>query len=141
MTVELDTTTDFGARVKRRLGKELIGWLTTVGDDRTPQPSPVWFLWEDGRILIYSQPDTPKLRNIARNPRVSLNLDGDGQGGDIVILTGEAAIDAAAPRADAVPAYLAKYRTEIDGIGMDPRSFSEAYSVAVRMTPTKLRGH
>jgi len=33
----------------------------------------VWFLWNDGSILLYSQPDTPKLRNIAANPRVALH--------------------------------------------------------------------
>jgi PPOX class probable F420-dependent enzyme len=139
----IDPTTDFGARAARRLRDELIGWLVTVDASGTPQPSPVWFLWEEesATILIYSQPDAPKLRNIAANPRVALHLDGDGKGGDIVVLTGEARSDATAPAATAVPAYVEKYRQGIADIGMDPDAFAAAYSVPMRMTPLKLRGH
>ena len=139
--MKLDTSTEFGARVERRLRDERIIWMTTVGPDRTPQPSPVWFHWDGQAFLVYSRPDTPKLRNIGANPRVALNLDGDGRGGDIVVLTGDARIDPSAPPADAVPDYVVKYREAITRIGMTPESFAQAYSVAVRMTPTGLRGH
>ena len=123
--MQIDTGSEFGARVARRLAEETIGWLTTVGADGTPQPSPVWFLW-DGE---------------AANPRVSLNLDGNGRGGDIVILTGEARVDDAAPPSSALPAYQAKYATGIRQLGMTAESFAQAYSVPVRFTPAKLRGH
>ena len=139
--VALDTSTPFGARVERRLREEQIGWLTTVRGDGLPQPSPVWFLWDGETILIYSQPGAPKLRNIAGNPKVALNLDSDGRGGDIVILSGEARVDAGAPPAHEVAAYVEKYREGIAGIGMAPEGFAAAYSVAVRMTPAGLRGH
>ena len=68
----IDTATEFGARAARRLSQEPIIWLTTVRHDGTPQPSPVWFLWDGESVLIYSQPATQKLRNIARNPHVAL---------------------------------------------------------------------
>ena len=139
--VKIDTTTAFGQRVARRLRDETIGWLTTVGADGTPQPSPIWFLWEGETALIYSQPDTPKVRNIERNPRVALNLDGDGRGGDIVVLTGEARVDRAAPAARDYPEYLEKYRQALVRIGMTPAQFAASYSVPIRMTPAKLRGH
>ena len=139
--MKIDTTSEFGQRVARRLRDETVGWLTTVGPDGTPQPSPIWFLWDGETILIYSQPNTPKLRNIGRNPRVALNLDGDGRGGDIVILTGEARIDREAPAARDHVEYLEKYRQGIERIGMPPEQFADAYSVPIRMTPAKLRGH
>ncbi len=41
--LNLDTSTEFGARVARRLGDEHIVWLTTVRRDQAPQPSPVRF--------------------------------------------------------------------------------------------------
>src|SRR5215211_5545426 len=113
--MQIDTSSEFGARVVRRLTEEPIGWLTTMAPDGTPQPSPIWFLWDGETVLIYSQPNTPKLRHIAANPRVSLNLDGDGKGGNIVILTGEARVDDATPPANQVPAYLAKYASGIQG--------------------------
>src|SRR5688500_4004699 len=106
----IDPTTEFGARAERRLREETIGWLVSVDAADTPQPSPVWFLWDGETILIYSKPDTPKLRNIARNGRVAFHLDGDGHGGDIVVLTGQARHDDVAPPSTALPAYQAKYK-------------------------------
>ena len=137
----LDTTTEFGARAERRLQEERLIWLTTVRADGTPQPSVVWFLWDDDMVLIYSQPNTPKLRHIAANPRVSLSLDGNGRGGDIVILTGTARVDDSAPSSASLPAYQAKYATGIRQLGMTAESFAQAYSVPIRFTPEKLRGH
>src|SRR5262249_29029134 len=128
-------------RAARRLREEKIGWLVTVGASGNPQPVPVWFLWEGETILIYSQPETAKLRNLATNPRVALHLDGDGQGGDIVILTGEARVVADQPPADRGPAYLAKYRQVIARMGMTPDRFARAYSVAIRLAPGRLDGH
>lgn len=135
----LDLSGDFGMCVARRLDQEIVIWLTTVRADGAPQPSPVWFLWADQELLIYSKPNTPKLRNIRQNPHVSLNFDGDGRGGNIVIFAGEARIDEQAPSALAIDAYLEKYREHITRIKMTPDSFARAYSMAIRVTPTGLR--
>ena len=84
---------------------------------------------------------TPKLRNIARNPRVALNLDGDGRGGNIVVITGDARVAPDAPPATAVPAYLAKYQEQIARNWVTPEGFAQEYSEPIRVTPSKLRGH
>ena len=140
--MQIDTTTEFGERTVRRLDKELIGWLTTVDASGGPQPTPVWFVWDGETALIYSQPNTPKLRNIAANPRVSLNLDGNKTGGDIIVLTGEARVDEAAPPSSAIPAYQEKYHhAVVNELKMTPESFAQEYSVPVRFTPSKVRGH
>jgi PPOX class probable F420-dependent enzyme len=139
--VEIDTTTDFGERVTRHLEDDVIVWLTTVGANATPQPSPVWFLWDGDTVLIYSQPNTPKLRSITANPRVSLNFNCTESGGDVVILLGDAWVDQDAPAANTLPAYVEKYAAGIESIGMTAEGFAEAYSVPVRVRPTSLRGH
>ena len=128
-SVEIDTTTEFGARAARHLEDDHVVWLTTVGPDQTPQPSPVWFLWDGVSVLIYSQPGTPKLRNIGADPRISLNFNCDSHGGDVVILTGDARVDADAPPANAVPAYIEKYTEGLQSIAMTPDGFAQAYSV------------
>ncbi len=138
--MQIDTSTAFGARVARRLRDEQVIWLTTVRADGTPEPSPVWFLWDGSTFLIYSQPDKPKLRNIARDPKVALHFNSDPAGDDVVIFTGEAKVDTGVPPATQVPDYLAKYRQGIRNIGMTPDSFAQSYSVPIRVTPTKLRG-
>lgn len=139
--MQIDTSTDFGKRVQRRLREEEIIWLTTVGADGTPQPSPVWFLWDGESVLIFSKPETPKVRNIRHNANVSLHLDSDGRGGDIIVLTGTATVE---PHPDGAPAPLAyrqKYAQGIKNIGMTEETMLRAYSTAIHILPTHLRGH
>jgi PPOX class probable F420-dependent enzyme len=140
MAIQIDTTTDFGKRVEKRLNEELIVWLTTTGKDGTPHPKPVWFHFDGETILVYSKPDTAKLRHITQNPRVSLNLNSDQYGNDVVVVTGSAVVDEDAPACSAIPAYVEKYQEGIGSIGMTPESFAAAYNVAVRITPDKLSG-
>jgi PPOX class probable F420-dependent enzyme len=135
-----DINTDFGAHVARRLEEEQVIWLTTVRDDGTPQPTPVWFLWDAESFLIYSQPQAFKVRNIARNPHVALNFNSDRHGDDVIVFRGNATFDPTVPPADQLAAYIEKYRAGIQGLGSNPAEFSKEYSTAIRVHPTRLRG-
>jgi PPOX class probable F420-dependent enzyme len=137
----IDISTEFGRRAERRLRDELVGWLVTVTPAAAPLPVPVWFLWDGtAGLLIYSRPDTAKLRNIAANPRVAMHLDGDGTGGDIVIVSGRAhGVDG--PPADRVDEYIAKYSRLIGGYGWTPASFAADYAVPIRVELTRISGH
>ena len=134
----LDAASVSGQRARERLANDRVGWLTTVAPDGTPQVSPIWFLWNGDEILVYSL-DSPRGRNIASHPRVSLNLDGNGLGGDIVIVEGNARIDADAPSAADNPAYVTKYLPVMDDYGWTPEWFAGRYSVPIRITPTRFR--
>ena len=90
------------AEALRRLREETIIWLTTVTASGQPQSTPLWFLWDGEEFLIYGSKDGPKTRNIERNPRVSLHLEGNGRGGGNVIFEGTARVDSDGPRADGV---------------------------------------
>jgi PPOX class probable F420-dependent enzyme len=136
----IDQSTEFGKRATERLGSEDVGWLTTTGKSGTPAPNPVWFLWRDDTLLVFSQPDKPKLRNIARNPRVSLNLNSDRTGGEIVILSGTATIDAGGQTDDELAAFTAKYAEPIKGLGMTNEQFFADYSTLIRIAPDRIRG-
>ena len=138
----LDADTEFGQRAARRLREEWLAWLTTVDAKGTPQPVPVWFLWDGAdSILIYSKPDTPKLRAIERNPRVSLHLDGNGKGGDIVVVLGEASVSDDDPPAHEIPVYVEKYRPRLEYNRWSPEEFSSMYSVPIRIRVSRIRGH
>ncbi len=127
------------AHADGRLRREVIVWLTTVRGDGQPQSSPVWFLWDGRTILIHSLPGSQKVPNIRRNPRVSLHLNDDGVGGDVVSIEGIATIGEGDPPLTEVPEYVEKYRDLIAALGSDPNGFAEAYSVAIRVTPTRWR--
>lgn len=135
-----DPASEFGARVAARLRDERVIWLTTVGADGTPQPNPVWFLWDGESFLIYSLSDAARIAHIRRNPHVALHFDGNGRGGDIVIFTGIAREAPEEPPASERPDYLERYRERIDRIFGGPVAFSARYSRPLRVIPTKLRG-
>ena len=46
--------------------------LVTLRSSGTPHVAPVWFLWHDGRALVMADANAIKVRNIRRNPAVSL---------------------------------------------------------------------
>jgi len=133
----INLTTKLGVRAAKRLHEEQIIWLTTTSADGTPQPNPVWFYWNGEKILVYSQPSSHKLKNIRRNPRVSLNFQADAEGGDIVVLTGKASIDEK-PKHE--PRFIEKYRETIPKIGETPETLARSYSVLIQILPDKLRG-
>jgi PPOX class probable F420-dependent enzyme len=139
--MQIDTTAEFGARVERRLREETLAWLVTTGADGTPEPSPIWFLWDGQTILIYSRPNVPKVRNIRERRSVAFHLESDGDGGDIVVLTGTAEVLSSAPAVAENQAYVAKYADMIKGIGYTPETMGASFSTAIRVTPAKLRGH
>lgn len=134
-----DLSTKNGAHADDRLREEPVIWLTTVKRDGQPQSSPVWFLWDGQTFLHYSQEGRQKVRNIQRNPLVSLHLNDDGHGGDIVTIEGQAEIGTNVPAAHQNPAYLEKYRQGIASLGMNPETFGRTYTVAIRITPLKAR--
>jgi PPOX class probable F420-dependent enzyme len=135
-----DPSTPFGERVARRLRAERVIWLTTVGADGTPQPNPVWFLWDDDSFLVYNRADAKRLEHIARNPRVAFNFDGNGSGGDIIVITGDARITQDDPPADRHPTYAEKYADFIARRYETPAKFAAAYPVTLRVMPTRIRG-
>jgi PPOX class probable F420-dependent enzyme len=137
--IEIDESTDFGARVAAHLRDDLAIWMTTVTPRGSPLPSPVWFHWDGAdSVIMFSQPGA-RQRNIEANPRVSLNFAGNGRGGDIVVLSGRATIEDPSP--ERVGAYVEKYAEHIARIGLDPDTFRARYSVSVRIELTRLRGH
>ena len=134
----IDLTSKLGVRAARRLQEEHIIWLTTVGSDGTPQPNPVWFYWDGKTISVRSQPTSHKLKNISRNPKVSVNFQANGEGGDVVVLVGDATIDKNPPKPD--PRFIEKYREAIPKIGHTPESLAASYNVLIRISPTRVRG-
>lgn len=127
------------AAADARLRAETIIWLTTVATSGQPQSSPVWFLWDGTEILIYGSKDGRKTRNIAANPRVDLHLDGNGQGGGIVIVEGTARIDQDGPPVPSVAGFVAKYGTLIESYGWTLEGTARDYPHVIRVTPTRVR--
>lgn len=130
----------FGRQVARRLKKDPVIWFTTVGSDLTPQPRPVWFIWDGESFLIFSQPGAHKVHHIKAHPKVALSLTEDERGPEVAVITGTASADLSVPPAHHVDAYFKKYKKRIAGLGMSPEEFSREYSLGIRVIPLTLRG-
>jgi PPOX class probable F420-dependent enzyme len=127
------------AAADARLRQETIIWLTTVDASGQPQASPVWFLWDGTEFLIYGSADGKKTRNIHANPKVGLNLDGNGEGGGVVIVEGTARIDEAGAPPGAVAGYVAKYGQRIESYGWSLQSMARDYPHVIKVTPRRIR--
>ena len=136
-----DTSTEFGARVARRLATEDVIWLTTVNPNGGPVSIPIWFFWDGDNVLMYSQPNKPKLRNVARNPKVELHFNSDQYGNDVIRIAGSAWIDDGAPPASDIAEMMTKYARGLESINTTPEGFAGEYSVALRVRPTKINGY
>jgi PPOX class probable F420-dependent enzyme len=133
--------TEFGTRAARHLTDDVVAWLTLVDASGAPQPAPVWFLWDGSSIIVYSHGEAKRLAHLRANPHIALHFDGNGTGGDIVVLTGEAEIVPDEPPVPQNPEYLAKYGDRITAGWQTAENFASIYSVPVRIRPKRVRGH
>jgi PPOX class probable F420-dependent enzyme len=138
---QIDTSTEFGAKTARRVETDKLAWLTTVDSKGTPQPNPVWFLWDDGSFVIFSKANQAKLKNIARSGRVSLNFEATADEEQITIFTGTAQlVDRATISQQLLDRYAEKYTQGMVNIKMTRAEYEAAYTEVIRFTPEKVRG-
>jgi PPOX class probable F420-dependent enzyme len=137
----VDLSSSFGRIVKQHLESEYVIWLTTVDAKLTPQPRPVWFIWQEDSFLIFSQANAYKVKHILKHPRVALHFNTDETGDQhVIIFTGEASIHTDHVPAHQVLAYFKKYEEGIAALEMSPEEFSRAYSTAIKIRPAEVRG-
>ena len=69
-----------------------VAHLVTVRPNGGPHVAPVWFRWEDGRALVMADGKAVKVKNIRRNPTVSLSVADGQRPYRYVVLEGEATV-------------------------------------------------
>jgi PPOX class probable F420-dependent enzyme len=124
---------------REHLERDVVGWLTTIAPDGRVQSSPISFLHDGADLFFYSQPNTPKLRNIAHAPLVSFHLQSDPYGDHSLIIEGAAVIDVTIPPMDAHERYRAKYSEPHAHWGLDFTQTARDFSVPIRIRPTRVR--
>jgi PPOX class probable F420-dependent enzyme len=134
----LDLTKHHQAHIDRRLRTEPIIWLGSTRPDGHPHIVPVWFLWDGASILVFSLPNTQKVRNLERNPAAVLTPDAADEGYDIVMLEGRANFVDDPTMRGTMPAFVEKY------VGLPRRwpvdEWAERFSAPICIAPTRLVG-
>lgn len=96
--------------VTERLEQAHNYWLATTSASGAPHVRPVWALWISERLCFSTDENGTKGRNIARDPRVSVNLD---DGAEVVVVEGVAE-PLPAELAGSIPdAYKRKYDWQV----------------------------
>ena len=57
---------------ERFLAGRHVAVLVTLGPDGAPVPTPIWYLYRDGRFYFRTELNAIKTKNIQRDPRVSI---------------------------------------------------------------------
>jgi len=68
-------------RIQRFLATKDVVVLATVQPDGAPLTTPVWFLHSAGALAMISEAATQKIRNLRRDPRVSVAAEAGSPGG------------------------------------------------------------
>ncbi|KQX08149.1 MULTISPECIES: pyridoxamine 5'-phosphate oxidase family protein [unclassified Leifsonia] len=136
-----DPRNEVHARAIARLSREEIAWIGSVGGDGTPHAVPVWFLWRDGRVLILSQPNTAKVRNLRRNDKALVHLEAGDDGEQLLVLRGTARLSPT-PAGDWIAEigreYSEKYADGLVREKLTMESMAASYSVVIEFLPKRL---
>src|SRR5512145_642424 len=102
--------------VERFLATKHVVVLATAQPGGAPLAMPMWFLHDADALTMISVADTQKVRNLRRDPRVSVVAEG-GTGSDIsgVTIQGRAGfLDECAERRSLVDRLLVKYHPHLE---------------------------
>jgi PPOX class probable F420-dependent enzyme len=133
----LDRNRPDDAHTDTRLNTEPVIWLGTTCPDARPHHVPVWFCWRDPEVLLFSMPATRKLRNLQRNPQVTLTLDSAANGQDIVLAEGYALLEAVNAIEELTRSFASKYAAAL-GTSASLEQWRSTFSVPVLVTVSRI---
>jgi len=64
--------------------------LAYVATDGTPRVVPIWFHWNGTEIVMGTPPKAPKLKSLARNPKVAITIDNNEFPHKVLLIRGTA---------------------------------------------------
>jgi PPOX class probable F420-dependent enzyme len=78
--------------------------IAYIGTDGGPRVVPIWFHWNGREIVMATPPKAPKLKALAKNPKVSLTIDDNTFPHKVLLIRGTARLE---PVQGIVPEYVA----------------------------------
>jgi hypothetical protein len=75
------------------LASKIPARLAYVWTDGTPRVIPIWFHWNGREIIMASPPRAPKLKALAKNPKVSLTIDDNVFPHKVLLIRGSARLE------------------------------------------------
>jgi len=69
------------------------GKLSTIQKDGSPHVAPIWFVWNEGKIIFCTGESSVKGKNMRRNPQISICVDDESPPYAFVIIQGTAKLN------------------------------------------------
>jgi PPOX class probable F420-dependent enzyme len=86
--------------------------IATVMKDGSPHVTPIWYMLDEGKLIVNTTTDRVKFRNIKRDPRVSFLVD---DGYPYLLINGKARIATERDPKKDIEALAIRYRGEKQG--------------------------
>jgi PPOX class probable F420-dependent enzyme len=128
-----------GENARKALEAGRLVHFTTINADGSPHTVVVWVGVDDDQVVIGKMAEDKKVRNIRRDPRVSLSLEAEGSShglANYLVVEGTAEVIPGG-----APELLQKLaRTYIDPDAVFPPGEDHPEGFTIRITPTRIRG-
>ena len=80
-----------------------------VGMNGRPHVVPIWFTYADDEIVMVTGPKADKVRALAKNPAVALTIDSSTPPYHVLLVDGDATVEATDGMAPMYPAIVQRY--------------------------------
>jgi hypothetical protein len=110
--------------------------IATIGPDGGPQSSPVWFDWDNDQLRVSLYDSSQKMRNLKRNPRLSVSIVDPANAYRYIEIRGVAVLFEPDTGLEFITRMAGKY------LGLDHYPWHEEGQVEVKVTikPTRITG-
>ena len=122
------------------LERDDVVWVSSIRPDGRPHVVPVWFIWDDGSIVVFSKPSAQKVRNFRRDPRAMVAVGAPTPGFDIELIEADADLSPGPTDETARGRFAAKYETALARAATTVEEFAAVYSQSIRLRPTRWLG-
>jgi PPOX class probable F420-dependent enzyme len=86
---EFEMTTKLSDKTKKYLDDKSFANIATINKDGTPQVSPVWIERDGDQVIINSEKKRLKVKNVTRDPRVSISIQNPANPYEYVEIRGD----------------------------------------------------
>lgn len=89
---------------KELLESKIPARLAYIASDGTPRVVPIWFHWTGKALVMATPPKAPKLKALAKNPKVAITIDNNEFPHNVLMIRGSVRLQ---PVDGIVPEYAA----------------------------------
>lgn len=128
-----------GEQRRRFLEGRHVAVLATIGSEGQPVLTPIWYVYEEGRVLMRTSKDSVKARNIERDPRVTVCVQDEAAPYKSVTIHGRAVLEGG--RQDLGVKIARRYLGLVGGMAYQRVSADDVQQgeeVTIAVTPEKV---